>query len=172
MKISKTKLKKIIESYLYEQEENDTAVEDEPAEDTEAEEEPAGDEEEMDTADGEEVEEEPAIKWEDAGFQIEVDGEKKDISFYKDEENGNINYRVDDEALSNRTTANFATIGALASLSDDPDVQKAGEALAQVDLNLKGSPLNSIRKLIKQRMKTERSPVSIKDIRKAITPRE
>ena len=172
MKISKAKLKKLIESYLYEQEEDDTAVEDEPAEDAAAEDETVGDEEEVDTSDSEEAEEDSEIKWEDAGFKIDIDGGKKDISFYEDEETGNVNYKVDNETLSNRTTANFATIGALASLSDDPDVQKAGEAMAQVDSNLKGKSLNSIRKLIKQRMETERSPLSIKDIRKAITPRE
>jgi len=172
VKISKSKLKKLIESYLYEQEEDNTAAEDEPAEDTESKDEPVGDEEETDTSDGEEAEEDSKIKWEDAGFQIDIDGGKKDITFYKDEENGNINYKVDGETLANRTTSNFATIGALASLSDEPEVKKAGESLAQVDLNLKDKPLSFIRKLVKQRMETERSPVSIKDIRKALNPRE
>ncbi len=172
MKISKRKLKILIESYLYEQEEDDTAVEEEPAEDDEATDEPVEDEEEMDTADGEEAEEEPGIKWEDAGFQIEVDGTKKDISFYEDEQTGKVNYEVDGEDLRGRTTANFATIGSLASLSDEPEVQKAGEVLAKLDANLRNKGLASIKRTVRQKMKTERSPLSIKDIRKAVQARE
>jgi hypothetical protein len=161
MKISKAKLKKLIESYLYEQEEDDTAVEDEPAEEAEAEDEPA-----------EEAEEAPGVKWKDASFQIEVDGTKKDIAFYEDEQTGKINYTVDGEDLRNRTTANFATIGGLATLSDELDVQKAGEALAKLDANLKDKRIPSIKRIVRQKMKTERSPLSIKDIRKAIQARE
>jgi len=166
MKISKAKLKKLIESYLYEQEE------DEPAEDTEAEDEPADDEEEMDTSDGEETEEDSEIKWEDAGFQIDVDGTEKDITFFEDEQTGKINYKVDGNELSGRTTANFATIGNLATLSDDPMVQKAGEMLSKIEAGMKDKDLSSIKRIVKQKMKTERSPVSIKDIRNVITPRE
>jgi hypothetical protein len=172
MKISKAKLKKLIESYLYEQEEDDTAVEDEPAEDAAAEDEPAGDEEEMDTSDGEETEEDSEIKWEDAGFQIEVDGTEKDISFYEDEQTGKVNYKVDGDELGGRTTANFATIGNLATLSDDPMVQKAGEMLSKIETGMKDKDLSSIKRIVKQKMKTERSPLSIKDIRKAIQARE
>ena len=118
MKISRAKLKKLIESYLYEQEEEEMDGEEESPEgsDSETEDEPADTEDEMD-ADGEEDEEDTGVKWDEAGFQIEVDGTEKDISFYEDEQTGKVNYKVDGDKLSRRTTANFATIGNLATLS-------------------------------------------------------
>jgi len=161
VKISKAKLKKLIESYLYEQEEDDTAAEDEPAETKD----------EIDT-DSEEPKEDIGVKWKEAGFQIEVDGTKKDISFYEDEQTGKINYLVDGEEIRDKTTTNFVTIGSLASLSDEPEVQKAGEVLAKLDVNLRNKDLTSIKKTVRQKMKTERSPLSIKDIRKAVQVRE
>ena len=174
MKISKSKLKKLIESYLYEQEEeeDDTAIEDEPAEDSEVEDEPTGDEEEAGTPEEEETEEDSGVEWKDAGFQIDIDGTEKDISFFEDEQTGKVNYKVDGNELRGRTTANFATIGNLATLSDDPMVQKAGEVLSKLQVDLKNKDLSSIKRIVRQKMKTERSPVSIKDIRSAITPRE
>ena len=173
MKISRAKLKKLIESYLYEQEEEEMDGEEESPEgsDSETEDEPADTEDEMD-ADGEEDEEDTGVKWDEAGFQIEVDGTEKDISFYEDEQTGKVNYKVDGDKLSRRTTANFATIGNLATLSDNPMVQKAGEVLSKLETGLKDKDLSSIKRIVRQKMKTERSPLSINDIRKAVQARE
>tara|TARA_B100000035_G_C20736216_1_gene437721 strand:+ start:80 stop:520 length:441 start_codon:yes stop_codon:yes gene_type:complete len=146
MKISKSDLALLIETYLHEQEEESSKKSD-------------GDDQE-------------GIDWEEATFQLEIDGDKKDISFFEDEANQKVNYKVDGESLGNRTTANFATIGSLATLSDKIEVQKAGEALAKLDKNLKNKPLDRIQQLVQQKMKTEKFPLSLKDIRSAVQPRE
>lgn len=184
MRISKSRLKKLIENYLLEQDETF----DEEGEESTAETDDAGDEvfdpnpEAGDTeeetgeegseepAEEEPVEEpEPAIEWEKAKFEIELDGEKPEVQFYLDTDE-KVKYKVDGEPRSNKNKLNFATIGGLASLSDNPDVRKAGEAIVKLDTTLKDKTIGMIRQTIKQRMNTGRKGFSVEDIRKALEP--
>ena len=180
MRISKSRLKKLIENYLLEQDEmfdeegEESGVETDDAggemfdEDPEAE--PAEEEGGEEPAEEEPVAEpEPTIEWEKAKFQVELDGERPEIQFYLDTDD-KVKYKVDGEPRANKTKLNFATIGGLASLSDNPNVRKAGEAIVKLDTTLKDKTIGMIRQTIKQRMNTDRQGFSIEDIRKAIKP--
>jgi len=195
MRISKSRLKKLIENYLLEQdevldEEGDDSAEgtdstgdemfDEEGEGASSETDDSGDEafdpnpessdNEEEPADEEPVEEpEPSIEWEKAKFEIELDGEKPEVQFYLDTDD-KVKYKVDGEPRSNKTKLNFATIGGLAALSDNPDVRKAGEAIVKLDTTLKDKTIGMIRQTIKQKMNTGRKGFSVEDIRKALKP--
>lgn len=180
MRISRSRLKKLIENYLLEQDEMFDEEGDDSAEETDDsggemfDEDPEADaaEEEGGEEPAEEepiAEPEPTIEWEKAKFEIELDGEKPQVQFYLDTDD-KVKYKVDGEPRSNKTKLNFATVGGLAALSDNPDVRKAGEAIAKLDTTLKDKTIGMIRQTIKQKMNTGRQGFSVEDIRKALKP--
>ena len=159
MRISKANLKLIIENYLIEQ--DDEQTQNVEADNVEADQEATDDK--ADSSD------DLDIDWDKSKFKVELDGEEYEVQPYLDVDD-EVKYKVDNEPRNNKTKLNFFTIGGLATLSDDPIVRKAGEALVKIDTNLKNKSIETIRQIIKQRMSTERQGFSIEDIRKAIKP--
>lgn len=170
MRISKIRLKKLIENYLLEQDEMfDEEGEESTAETDDAVEETGEEEGSEEPAEEPAEEPEPPIEWEKAKFKIEIDGEEPEVQFYLDTDD-KVKYKVDGEPRSNKDKLNFSSVGGLAALSDNPDVRKAGEAIVKLDTTLKDKTIGMIRQTIKQKMNTGRKGFSVEDIRKALEP--
>jgi hypothetical protein len=157
MRISRRNLQSLIENYLREQE-DDTMPEE--GEDDKA----SSEGEESDTP--EEAENESSNISDIQPFSIEIDGEKKEISFFKDD--NSLKYKIDGVVANNKTPQNFVTLASLGMLVDD---QENLEDLAKiVDLDVTMKKYSTERKIqaIQQKMKTERPGMSVEDIRKAV----
>lgn len=136
MKITKRKLKTLIEAYLLEQEEaenNDSDKED--ISDTKP-------------------------------FVIEIDDEKHEVQFVNID--GELQYKVDGEILSNKSVQDFMTLAGIGLLGEDDHDHATFEKIVKLDKKLENYSLDRIKDIIKQKKETERIGFRIQDIRKAL----
>jgi len=167
MRISRKNLKNLIETYLYEQEEDaeaaDAEVEEEPEESEDTEE---TDAEEADA----EVEEEPEEEFKPVkGIQIEIDGRVRTIDFILDKGSKELNYKVDGQTVPNKDMSSFVSLAAL-GLMQTKDKNKQDNLLKIIKLNkeFSSASIERAKQMIKQKLDTERLGFGIKDIKKAL----
>lgn len=162
MKVSRNNLKILIESYLYEQEEDDTAVEEEPAETKE------------------EVEGEvkkPKIK----PFTVTLSGdntdsgkeEKFEIKLFKDTD-GKTNYKVNDNVVK-KDTLSFVTIAGFGLHSEDI-TEDTKDILVKIIKEKYPSfdnyTVKRLKEIVTQKNNTSREPFSVSNLKDALMGKE
>lgn len=157
MRISRRNLQSLIESYLREQE--DDVMPEEGEEDA-----ASSEGEESDTP--EEAEDESSNISDIKPFSIEIDGEKKEISFFKDD--NSLKYKIDGVVANNKTPQNFVTLASLGMLVDDQENLEDLAKIVDLDMTMKNYSTERKIQAIQQKMKTERPGMSVEDIRKAV----
>lgn len=144
MKITKRELKSLIESIIFEEEENaDTESEDEATD---------SGKDEFDNI-------EP--------FVIEVDGEQKEVKFFKDDV-GDLQFSIDGETPGNKTVMDYVTLAAVGITSAKEDSVAGLKKIIDLDKTQVGKSIDQTIENMKKKMKTQRSPASVDDIRRAL----
>lgn len=155
MRISKRKLKKLIESYLKEQEEEATP------EEQEQEEQP----ENLDTEEEAEKEDIDVNSLDD--IPIEIDGEKKIVKFFRDTDD-TLKYKVDGVTANGKSVQDFLTVAGLGMLVKNIKGIDVLEKIMKIDRNLSNKSIDGIKDIVRQKMSTERKGFTVEDIRKAL----
>ena len=155
MRISKSRLKKLIESYLREQEEEASAPEQE--------------EQESDSKEETEAEEPSQdINVDDLDeIPIEIDGEKKIVKFFRDTDD-TLKYKVDGVTANGKSIQDFLTVAGLGMLVKNIKGIEVLEKIMKIDTNLANKSVSTIKDIVKQKMNTERKGFTVEDIRKAL----
>lgn len=155
MRISRNKLKKLIESYLLEQEKE------------------APPEQKAQTSDSKDEKETKKqtqdINVENLGdIPIEIDGEKKNVKFFKDTDN-TLKYKVDGVTANGKSLSDYLTVAGIGMLVKNIDGLDVLEKIMKIDTNLSNKSTAAIKDIVRQKMSTERKGFTVEDIRKALT---
>jgi hypothetical protein len=99
-------------------------------------------------------------------FVIEIDSEKHEVQFVN--VNGELQYKVDGEILSNKSVQDFMTLAGIGLLGEDDHDHNTFEKIVKLDKKLENYSLDRIKDIIKQKKETERIGFRVQDIRKAL----
>ena len=159
MRIKRRQLKILIEQFLFEQEEEGQS--DAPAEDA------PEDAAETETPAEEEEPAEEEVKLENIPeFKIEIDDNQHSVKFFKD---GNqLQYKVDGEIISNKSTQDFVTLAGLGLMNaEEEDIPKLVK-IVKLDMSMSSYSDARIKDMIKQKIETDRIGFTDNDIRKSL----